>query len=238
MTSDMDTAFRVLVVGTRTGSFGHYVADAFLQAFEDRYLYPEWSVVRAGIDGESVEYNVLEGDDYHDEKMREIRPHHVVYCAGVNEPDVQGALANWAHHHMTVNLYGFLAVAEAFKSVAMPGSHLVAVSSNSARIPRSPSVGYCASKAALSMAVRTLGRRWRGEPLVWGVEPGLMNTQATIDTVNAGGWAEGKPTHRMLGVSSQYGLQAAYLARSIVHDVLWGGQWLNGTLQQMDAGEL
>jgi NAD(P)-dependent dehydrogenase (short-subunit alcohol dehydrogenase family) len=244
----IDTSFRVLVIGTTPGSFGDMVCRAFAETFEgDRYLYPNWSVVRAGIGnlgpGKCIDYDVRLADEEHDRVMAQVRPHHVVYAVGKNYGDAVPAptgLAASAQDHLELNLVGFLRVAEAFRKVAMPGSHLVAVSSNSARIPRSPSVGYCVSKAALSMAVRVLARRWAGEPIVWGIEPGLMNTQATIDMVGRGGW--GTPgmqgAHRMIGVSSRYGLPGVQLAENLTHNVLWGGHWLNGTLQQMDAGEL
>jgi short-subunit dehydrogenase len=236
MPEPIDKAFRVLVVGATPGSFGDYVAQAFRKQFEsDRYLYPNWTVLTAGVRGEDNQYDVLQNEEYHDERMQTLRPHHVVYAAGVNERD-KDSLAIWAHHHMEVNLYGFLKVAEAFQRIAYPGSHLVAVSSNSARIPRSPSVAYCASKAALSSAVRTLGRRWAGEPLVWGVEPGLMATEATRQAANANVY--GGEMHRMRGVASRYGLDPSRLAESLAHNVLWGGAWLNSTLQDMSAGEL
>lgn len=242
-----DNTFRVLVIGCTRGSFGGYVAQAFDTVFEDRYMYPNWSVVRAGLPDDvasGYEYDVTDPQNRHNEAMLSIRPHHVVYAAGMNLPDgpngIWENLTDSAAGHFEVNVEGFLRVAQAFKAVAYPGSQLVAVSSNSARIPRSPSLGYCVSKAALSMAVQVLARRWKGEPIVWGVEPGLMNTQATIEMVNQGGWVSGGQTamHRMVGVSSQYGLPASQLAESVAHDVLWGGHWLNGTLRQMDAGEL
>jgi NAD(P)-dependent dehydrogenase (short-subunit alcohol dehydrogenase family) len=249
MSSRADAGFRVLVIGCASGSFGHYVAEALRGTFDaDRSMYPQWTVLKAGHPDEPTseyEYDVTDQQLRHNEAMLSIRPHHVVYAVGVNRSDWPGdgpTLANSAVDHFEVNVAGFLRVAEAFKSVALPGSQLVAVSSNSAYIPRSPSVGYCISKAALSMAVRTLARRWKGEPIVWGVEPGLMNTRATINTVNSGALTDelGRrvPAHRMQGVSSQFGLSAHQLAESVAHDVLWGGHWLNGTLRQMDAGEL
>lgn len=248
-----DNSFRVLVLGCAKGSFGEYLAEAFEGMFEaDRKMYKTWGVLRADISELGQwHYDVTDSQSEHDRLMALYKPHHVVYAVGINRQDAPGGvaqvgtnstLANSATDHFEVNVAGFLRVAEAFKRVALPGSHLVAVSSNSAYLPRSPSVGYCVSKAALSMAVRVLARRWRGEPIVWGVEPGLMNTRATIEGVNSGAFTDvsgrPKPAHRMLGVSSRYGLSAPQLAESVAHDVLWGGQWLNGTLRQMDAGEL
>lgn len=249
MSSRADAGFRVLVVGCEPRSFGDYLAKELQDTFDaNRSMYPSWNVVRAGIGdlgtGQCIPYDVTESQTTHDRVLNEVRPHHMVYAVGMNQSDWPGGvtLANSATDHFEVNVAGFLRAAEAFKCVAFPGSQLVAVSSNSARVPRSPSVGYCVSKAALSMAVRVLARRWKGEPIVWGVEPGLMNTGATIEAVNSGAFTDALgqsvPAHRMLGVRSKYGLSAAQLAESVAHDILWGGQWLNGTLRQMDAGEL
>jgi NAD(P)-dependent dehydrogenase (short-subunit alcohol dehydrogenase family) len=204
-------------------------------------------VVTADLPGVAqAAYDVTESQTVHERIMQEVKPFHVVYAVGMNRQDWPGGptLANSATDHFEVNVAGFLRVAEAFQGVAFPGSQLVAVSSNSARIPRSPSLGYCVSKAALSMAVRVLARRWKGEPLVWGVEPGLMNTNATIEAVNRGGWLPGQPgdlrrgPHRMVGVSSAYGLRADQVAETVAHSLLWGGHHLNGVLLQLDAGEL
>jgi hypothetical protein len=63
-----------------------------------------------------------------------------------------------------------------------------------------------------------------------------MNTQATIDTVNAGTYLGA--AHRMKGVSSRYGLSAHYVAQMVANNILRGSQHLNGVLLQVDAGEL
>ena len=228
----------ILIIGAAKGSFGDYVVSALHHEIDMRPGdETNWAVMPVGVDaGAERAYDVRWTLAQHMDVMQEVRPYHVVYAAGVNETDQDGALANWAHHHMAVNLFGFLGVAEAFKEVARPGSQLVAISSNSARIPRSPSLGYCASKAALSMAVQVLARRWQGEPMVYAYEPGLMNTQATIDSVNKGAYKGA--AHRMRGVSSAYGLSAQHVAAMVAQNLLGDGQHLNGVLLRVDAGEL
>lgn len=247
---------RILVIGTAQGSFGAKVAHALRAEMAERLVdgvptnpddYSAWEVVEAGLEGADQVYDVTDPLALHDEFMGRVRPHHVVYAVGMNKNDMPGGLAspsptgasvlaNSATDHFELNVAGFLRVAEAFRRVAYPGSHLVAISSNSARIPRSPSLGYCVSKAALSMAVQVLARRWRGEPVVYGYEPGLMNTDATIAAVNAGTYS-GR-AHRMRGVMSAYGLSADQVAETVAHNLLWGGMPLNGALLRMDAGEL
>lgn len=233
----------ILVIGTRKGSFGGYIADALEQEIgRPDQDHTKFRIVRADLKGYDDElewpYDVTCKEQYHREQMQALRPYHVVYAVGVNDQDEQvgATMADSVAHHMEVNVEGFLKAAQAFRQVALPGSHLVAISSNSARIPRSPSLGYCVSKAALSMAVRVLARRWRGEPVTYAYEPGLMNTQATIANVNADAYSGA--AHRMRGVTSRYGLSAAQVAESVAHNLLWGGVALNGTLQQLDAGEL
>jgi NAD(P)-dependent dehydrogenase (short-subunit alcohol dehydrogenase family) len=239
----------ILVVGTAPGSFGARLVHALKVEMAESKAddYSAWNVIAAGlsVDGYDAEYeyDVVEALDQHIGIMRDIQPYHVVYAVGTNHPDMPNDttdIAGSAVEHFELNVAGFLRTAEAFKTIAFPGSQLVAISSNSARIPRSPSVSYCVSKAALSMAVRVLARRWKGEPVVWGVEPGLMNTEATVRAVNERAWVSGGATvmHRMPGVSSQYGLSADQLAEMVAHQVLWGGIALNGTLWGLDAGEL
>lgn len=232
----------IMVVGTAAGSFGAKLYDAFAAEMSEEDEYSGWSLVPAGVPRQNeklvstVEYDVTWPLARHYEVMRAVKPYHVIYAVGMNLTDTEGVLGKSAELHFELNARCFLDVAQAFKTVAFPGSQLVAVSSNSARIPRSPSLGYCMSKAALSMAVRVLARRWKGEPMVWGLEPGLMNTDATIASVNANTYA-GR-AHRMQGVMSTYGLNADQVAETVAHSVLWGGMHLNGALLQMDAGEV
>jgi NAD(P)-dependent dehydrogenase (short-subunit alcohol dehydrogenase family) len=170
-------------------------------------------------------------------ELKKIRPYHIVNLAGRNIPDEDFTSLTQsveAHHHG--NLQTFVRLAEAWRPLAMPGSHLVAMSSNSAHIPRSPSLGYCVSKAAVSMAVRVLARKWAGVPLVYGYEPGLLATRATVAQASSGAYGAGA-LHRMRGVP-QYGNEPKVLAKLIGHNLLEGGMHLNGCMLRLDAGEL
>ena len=237
-TSGKGEPTRILVVGAAPGSFGDYVVGALLSEMHDHQEeYANWQVISSGVHaGADRPYDVYWALAQHMDLMREVRPYHVVYAAGMNITDEDGALHLSADMHLRMNALAFLQVAEAFQRVAFPGSQLVAVSSNSAHLPRSPSLGYCMSKAALSMAVQVLARRWQGEPMVYAYEPGLMNTNATIEAVN-GATYKGA-AHRMRGVPSAYGLSAQQVAAMVAQNLLWGGMHLNGALLRVDAGEL
>lgn len=239
-----DAKFRVLVVGCTPGSFGHSLIAA-LRAEGTRDEPTQWEIVGADRpecgygEGAFVQYDVTDSLTVHEGVMATVQPHHVVYAVGMNRTDNagEGTLANSAVDHFELNVAGWLRCAEAFQMVALPGSHLVAVSSNTANVARSPSVGYGASKAAMSHTVRSLARRWKGQPIVWGVEPGLMDTKATRDAVHGRAWGDRGPAHRMPGVTNNYGLSADQVAGFVAHNMFWGGMALNGTLHRMDAGE-
>ncbi len=120
---------------------------------------------------------------------------------------------------------------------SIPAKHFVVISSNSARIPRSQSLAYCASKAALSMSVRVSARylAQQNHPVVvYGYEPGLL--EGTPMTRMAQSGFAGS-LHRMPNVRAA-GLPAEGLARLIAFNLGQNGRALNGTLIPYDAGEI
>jgi NAD(P)-dependent dehydrogenase (short-subunit alcohol dehydrogenase family) len=118
-----------------------------------------------------------------------------------------------------------------------PAAHhaFVAVSSNSAHVARSESAGYCASKAALSMAVRCAARRYA--PLntfrIWGYEPGLILDSPMTEAVRMSVRPD-VPLHRIPG---NHTLRRGDLAQRIVDDIASGDRWLNGCMLRLDGGE-
>jgi NAD(P)-dependent dehydrogenase (short-subunit alcohol dehydrogenase family) len=117
--------------------------------------------------------------------------------------------------------------------------HFVAISSNSAVIPRTNSAAYCASKAALSQGLRVKAREARGGDygyVVYGYEPGLLaGTPMT--------WATEKqfpdmPLHRIRGEAMAAGVPCAALAAQIVAGLQVPGAALNGATIRYDGGEL
>lgn len=112
----------------------------------------------------------------------------------------------------------------------------VAISSNSAHIPRRGSMPYCASKAALSMALRVAARELANKNVaVWGYEPGLLaGTPMSEQTRRDFGT---DPLHRMPGVSWE-GLPVGDLAQQIVQDISTFSVAHNGLMIPFDGGEL
>lgn len=221
----------VLVVGAGEGSLGSLVAQDAREK--------GWDVLTAGVTTEEFIFNVMAPLASWHNVMEVVKPTVVIYAPGYNSSGTGVVMATEAEVHMQIHLYGLLKCAEAFKARGESGlllDQMIVVSSNSARIPRSPSVGYCAAKAAQSMAVRVLARRWKGDPLVYGYEPGLMYTQSSIIAVGKEAYGD-KPAHRMVGVG-KYGLSPTTLASLIVANMAADYRPLNGCLIPFDAGEL
>lgn len=232
---------RVLVVGARTGSLGEAVATSLQRG--------RYAAYTAGISGEAVPLDVMANSmDHMRDLLRNLVPRHVICTVGANLPETSDDdPQDWYRWHFEANVVGPMRLLKAWQQVAMEDGylpdagllHYVAISSNSARIPRTQSAAYCASKAALSMALRVKGREGRAGDtfgmLVYGYEPGLLaDTGMTQDTRAR---LPGVPLTRMQGSLVQGGLPAADLAEQIVRN-LGGGPGLNGTLQPLDSGEL
>lgn len=222
----------VLVVGSSPDSLGAAVRDA-LQARALR-------VVTAGITGEERYLDVTDPDNCKDVILR-TRPKQIVVTAGINHGFTLRAegLRGAMHEHMAVNYIGVITVLTAWLEARAEYSEtsngqFVAISSNSAHIARRGSMAYCASKAALSMALRCAARETAEEGLlVYGYEPGLlagtpMTQQAAQDFPG--------PLHRMPGVG-QLGLSTRDFARTIATNLQHPNQALHGAMLRLDAGE-
>src|SRR5690349_12083233 len=143
---------RLLVVGVRPGSLGEAIAS---NARED------WNVVTAGIEEEEYPMDITQLSSVQ-HAVQELKPGAVVVTAGVN------LIANrhypedykWSFtESFKVNVTGPMSVLAAWMQTGQEvRSAFVAISSNSAHIARRNSASYCASKAALSMALRVAGR--------------------------------------------------------------------------------
>lgn len=224
----------LLVVGAQPGSLGEAVAAAAASQGHD--------VVTGGINGEDLYLNVLTTDDW----LMAFSGHDVdaVVCtAGINEPAQDGSLnegewfAGWMRRSLTVNTIGPMNVLmwflEYLRNNEKEGAQFVAISSNSARIARSNSMAYCASKAALSMAIRVAAREAKGHPaIIYGYELGLLQgTPMSRATEQRFGPAQ----TRMPGAPG--GLPVGAVAAQIVAGLGVGGMALNGSLIRLDAGE-
>jgi NAD(P)-dependent dehydrogenase (short-subunit alcohol dehydrogenase family) len=225
----------LLIVGARPNSLGSAL-------YETAQGWPFGVVLTAGISGENFKLDITNSASMR-ETLDNVRPDYVVCTVGVNEmaPHDDQYLQVRMTDAFRTNVIGPMEMLRHFDATEYTGDlrrKFVAISSNSARIARTNSVAYCASKAALSMALRVAAREQarrvsvRERVLVWGYEPGLLNTAMTheIDSRLAG------PLHRMPGVEPS-GLDPYNLADRILGDLMMKGVGLNGCLVQYDCGE-
>jgi len=232
----------VLVVGARPGSLGAAVADAVRGRGSE--------AVTMGLNNEDHSCDVFLDSMSHLQSLVErVAPRHVVCTAGLNMPEshfTEHDPKDWYRWHFETNVVGPMRLLRVFAEWAEqrtyagePPRHYVAISSNSATLPRSSSAAYCASKAALSQALRVKAREAQGGDrgyIVYGYEPGLLAgtpmTQKTSDDF------PGVPLHRMRGAALAAGVPVSALAAQIVSGLQVPGAALNGALIRYDGGEL
>lgn len=231
---------RLLVIGARPGSLGEQLAFTAEGAGIE--------AVTAGISGEEHELDLyLAPPVLLRDVLRRTEPTHIVCTAGVNMPQPEEPEhRDWYRWHFEANVVGPMRLLEAFTAWTAsypplrPGfRHFVAISSNSATIPRTASAAYCASKAALSMALRVKAREAHGGDvgyIVYGYEPGWL--EGTPMSANIQHKFAGMPLHRMRGEALAAGVTVHALAGQIVAGLLVPGAALNGTLIRYDGGEL
>jgi NAD(P)-dependent dehydrogenase (short-subunit alcohol dehydrogenase family) len=237
----------VLVVGADMRSLGIHVVQAIKES--------EWDfgkVTTAGISGEEWKMDLRRGPRV-SEVLTKVQPDIVVCTVGVNHPvDItSGFLEVLMKNSFDANVTAVMNLLRHFVASPLRPERVdmikkfVAISSNSARLPRRNSVAYCASKAALSMALRVAARELAGrDVMVWGYEPGLLDgtpmTHKVLKVFYEKGvdvTQRGVAMHRMPGVPPE-GLDPRDLARLIVHDLATAGPAHNGLMIPFDAGEL
>lgn len=226
---------RVLVVGARGGSVGAAISQ---QAHSLGY-----SVVTAGITNEDVTMDLVSDNrGALAAKLATIQPEHIVCTVGMNMPEPldHDDPSDWYRWHFETNVTGPMKLLHAWTSLLGVGgglNHYVAISSNSAHVPRSGSAAYCASKAALSQALRVKAREGAvrpGSPIVYGYEPGLVaGTPMTEHTAQS--WP-GQPLTRMRDPRLAQGVSVGALAWLVVQNLTLGPE-LNGVLLRIDADE-
>ena len=232
----------LLVVGVGEGSLGAAIA----QYARDRQFSVADDVKTAGPTGDAdhyldMDYSSSQGGMW--ELLKKLRPRHIVCTIGtsnssrIDEPryDYTARL----RHAFEANVEWPLSILRNWYGIEQDATvlgprHFVAISSNSAHIARRNSSQYCASKAALSMALRCVARELaETDFVVYGYEPGLLaGTPMTRAT-------EGRfsgPLHRMPGFPERQGIHPASLARMVVAN-LHHGREINGSLFRVDAGE-
>lgn len=234
----------MLVVGAAPSSLGEAI---YIEAFTN---YDFSAVHTAGIGEEQIKMDVTHSLRVK-EVLQEVQPDIVVCTVGANVPasiDDPWLMTKLSDSFMT-NVTGVMTVLGQFLGSTLRDGRegkvkkFIAVSSNSAHIPRTRSLPYCASKAALSMALRVAARELgpAGQTMVWGYEPGLLagtpmtrETEAQFGVGSAPGQFR---MHRMKGVAPE-GIPVTDLAARIVYDAATFTPAMNGLMVPFDAGEI
>jgi NAD(P)-dependent dehydrogenase (short-subunit alcohol dehydrogenase family) len=233
----------VLVVGARPNSLGDAIS---------LVVRADYHVITAGLNDELLKYDIGVGPATDKELLEAVEPDHIIVTAGINKPcpPYPNRVGDWYRDHFEVNVTGPMRLLESWilhrvNSDQTGFGHYVAISSNSAHIARTESDAYCASKAALSMALRCRGRGLarKGYPLaVYGYEPGLLrDTPMTteVDTRLRKEVLQFHPIvmHRMPGVEPA-GIDPRMVANVVAANLRSGAHaMLNGTMTRLDAGE-
>lgn len=227
---------KILVVGARPRSIGSAIA----KVAESK----EYKVVLAGIHNEDVKMDVVaDAIGSLREKLVRINPDHIICTVGMNMPESAMAddPADWYRWHFETNVTGPMRLLQAWTDVNKDRSmlkHYVAISSNSARVPRTASAAYCASKAALSQALRVKAREGEGGDkwgvVVYGYEPALIAATPMTEEA-AHKWGADNLT-RMRGSGLARGIWVGSFAQYVVHG-LHLGPAMNGMLVPFDGDE-
>lgn len=235
----------LLVVGARPGSLGEAVAQ---QARNGTF---PWAVTTAGISGDEEETLELEEPLVVEPFINNHAPFQAIVCtAGVNVPSTAYNCTDELDQSMYANVIGPMTLLGAWLRKAREGStvdnygmHFVAISSNSAHIARSNSLAYCATKAALSMALRCAAREMAQTGVsIYGYEPGwLSGTPMSMDVSrrlseqyrNAPSAERPAALHR---IPSGEPIAVDRMANMIVRNLDHHGD-LNGCLIRVDGGE-
>lgn len=215
----------LLIFGARKKSIGDAVRKMWIDMFDDSH------VVTAGLSGDEEIDGMAADEDWVRAVIEKVQPDRILVTIGVNQPRGEGDLYSWLSTAFETNVSLPMSILETWIDVDPPkGAHFVVMSSNSAVIPRSQSMAYCASKAALSMAVRCAARdlqKAKMDLTVYGWEPGLVKGTPM---------SEGRGGTRMLGLPE--GISRRALAHQIVSALAFGGAEYSGVLVRLDNGEV
>lgn len=167
----------------------------------------------------------------------------VVFSVGVNYLDWIGQLEMFHVRDMaSTNYLGFINLLDILvRHVGRP-LDIVAISSDAAERPMRTSIGYCASKAALNMAVRVAARElgpkgWRVNAVAPGMIAGTNMTASVEDQVmQKRGWSE----NEMLDYERQQevvqGRIHPFEVAQVVYDLVLGPTHMNGSIITLNGG--
>lgn len=231
---------RVLVVGTRPFSLGEAIYLALYNAGVEAVRADKPPAIDDTYELDSAVYKCNITDRVDVIKMLEVlRPTDVVCCVGVNLDDehlwLNAVIQNEVNYLAPLQLLDeTISYWNSLDGEAVNGYNFVAISSNSAHIARSKSAGYCASKAALSMALRCVARNYGGRDgyCIWGYEPGFI-----VGTLMSQEVEERMPNAQLHRIPGGHGLDKWALADGIAHDIIHVQHAFNGCMFRLDGGE-
>lgn len=167
----------------------------------------------------------------------------VVYCAGINRLDMFGAIDPTDMSDVfDVNVMGFIRVLDVMARSSINGLRMVAVSSDAATRPMRGSVNYCASKAALDMAVKCAAREmgprgWR----VNAVSPGMTAPTGMSDYIDERvpelrGWSRERAADYELRQAVIPRRATPYEVGTLIMQTLEAPDYLNGSVITINGG--
>lgn len=231
--------YSVLVIGG-TGGIGSAIVNELLNGSD----MPNGS-------GSTVTYPPKDALDvtWGPDEIREAITHwgvftHLVYCAGINElamiPQIDYKHRGNFSEILDVNVVGFARVLAAMVGTD-PLESVVAISSDAAVRPMRGSLMYCASKAALDMAVRCAARELAPKIRVNAISPGMTEPtemQAYIDrTIPAfRGWTKEQAMKYELSQNPMGRRATTEEVAKITASVLFGPGYLTGAIIPINGG--
>lgn len=222
---------KALVIGARDGNIGEGIA------YEINRLY--------GMPVHRTSVGALDVRSSADVRtyIKEQGPfEHFVYCAGLQHLEMIPDLTDDAIDDIfDVNVQGFLRVMRELTANQDSGNVLALVS-DASYTPMRGSINYCASKAALAMAVRVAARelapRWRVNGLSPTVVEGTPMT-AEIDAIVPAlrGWSvEEAQAYERSMIPMQRRVRVSEVV-TLAMDILFGPQMLTGSIINMTGGK-
>lgn len=232
---------KVMIIGAKPGSLGEAIGLTLDRVADSA------AIISGGLTHEDYRFDVRDALECA-AVIKRVKPASIIYTAGVNLTE-GSHLEDEMVASLDVNLIGAVRLFEAWCEHD-DGDYsgiksFVTISSNSAHIARSASPAYCASKAALSMWTRAVGRAEANlvhGAFLWGYEPGFIAHTPMSKSVQAR-LPISVPTHRIPAGGS--GLSAIALAQRIcsdwlrVHEPIGGAPdiSLRGTMVRCDGGD-
>lgn len=177
------------------------------------------------------------------ELIASTRPTDVVYSVGINRLDwIERVSRKDFHDVMGTNVWGFLKVVQSLHRIGSPWVNIIAVTSDAAWRPMRTSAIYCASKAALEMAVRVASREYA--PIGWrinGVAPGKVENTPMTDYVDSRvlelrGWTQERAEAYEVGSTPLGRKVTKEEVASVIAHVMFGPKAQTGEIVAVNGG--